>query len=276
MLKRRFADLRVFRSTIAARIAAIVLTLAVPLNLVVFAVVWHLASASSEAQRTSLLYTAHSIARAADAELGKYMALALALSRSPALLDDDIGEFGVEARRAFASVEDAVVLVADADGRELMNTASQPGQPLPLRHPAAIAAQKRALQTGAIGLTDVLFGPVVDEWIVNIEVPIFKSGQPFRALAVLMKAKAYLRLLNNLRIPQNWLAGIADRQGQFIARVPAHDRYAGQLASDGWRKVMARDGVFQFDSLEGDPIVLANAHTAKGWSVGVAVKKAQI
>ena len=39
---------------------------------------------------------------------------------------------------------------------------------------------------------------------------------------------------------------------------------------------MARDGVFQFDSLEGDPIVLANAHTAKGWSVGVAVKKAQI
>ena len=39
---------------------------------------------------------------------------------------------------------------------------------------------------------------------------------------------------------------------------------------------MARDGVFQFESLEGDPIVLANAHTAKGWSVGVAVKKAQI
>jgi PAS domain S-box-containing protein len=275
-LKRWLAGLRISRWTIGVRIAAIVLTLALPLNLVILAVVWDLASASSEAQRTSLLYTSRSIARAADAELGKYMALAQALSRSPALLDSDIGAFGVEARRAFASIEDAVVLVADAEGRELMNTASQPGQPLPLRHPAAIAAQKRALETGAIGLTDVIFGPVVDDWIVNIEVPIFKNGQPFRALAVLMKAKAYLRLLNDQQIPQNWLAGIADRQGRFIAHVPAHSLHAGRLASESWRKVMAGDGVFQTVSLEGDPIMLANAHTAKGWSVGVAVKKAQI
>ena len=130
-LKRWLAGLRISRWTIAARIAAIVLTLALPLNLVIFAVVWHLAGTSSEAQRTSLLYTARSIARAADAELGKYMALVQALSRSPALLDDDISGFGVEARRAFASIEDAFVLVADAEGRELMNTASPPGRPFP-------------------------------------------------------------------------------------------------------------------------------------------------
>jgi len=275
-LKWRLPRPRITGWTIAARLAAIVLTLAVPLNLVIVAVIWHLAHASSEAQRTSLLYTARSIARAADAELGKHMALALALSRSPALLEEDIGPFGVEARRAFEAIEDAAVLVADAEGRELINTASQPGQPLPFRHPEAIAAQKRAFETGSIGLTGVLFGPVLEEWIVNIEIPIFKNGQPYRALAVLMKAKAYLRLLDGQQIPQNWLAGIADQRGRFIARVPAHDRQAGRLASEGWRNIMARDGVFQFVSLEGDPIVLANAHTSKGWSIGVAVKKAQM
>jgi PAS domain S-box-containing protein len=267
---------RFSRWTIAARITAIVLTLAVPLNLVIFAVVWHLANASSEAQRTSLLYTARSIARAADAELGKYVALAQVLSRSPALLDDDIGAFDAEARRAFASIEDASVLVADTEGRELMNTASLPGQALPYRHPDAIEAQKRAFATGSIGLTDILFGPVIEDWIVNLEVPIFKNGQPFRALAVLMKAKAYLRLLTGQQLPENWLAGIMDRQGRLIARVPAHRPYTGRLAAKGWRKIMARDGVFQFASLEGDPIVLANAHTARGWSIGVAVKKAHI
>ena len=92
------------------------LALAVPLNLVNLAVVWHLAGASSQAQRTGLLYTARSIALAADAELGKYMALALALSRSPALLDDSLSAFEAEARRAFASVDDATVLVADTKG----------------------------------------------------------------------------------------------------------------------------------------------------------------
>ncbi len=275
-LKCWVAQPRLSRWTIAARIAAIMLALAVPLNLVIFAVVLHLAHSSSQAQRTSLLYTARSIARAADAELGKYMALVQALSRSPALLQEDIGAFEAEAGRAFASIEDAVVLVADTDGRELMNTALLPGQSLPFRHPDAIAAQRHAFATGVIGITNVLFGPIVDDWIVNIEVPIFRDGKPFRALAVLMKAKAYLRLLNDQQIPENWLAGIADQQGRLIARVPDHKRYVGQPGSRGWRDTMVRDGVFEFASLEGDPIVLANAHTAKGWSVGIAVKKAQI
>jgi PAS domain S-box-containing protein len=248
----------------------------VPLNLVIFAVVWHLARASSEAQRTSLLYTARSIGRAADAELGKYMALAQALSRSPALLQQDIGAFEMEARRAFSSIEDAAVVVADTEGHELMNTASLPGQPLPMRHPDAIAAQKQGFATGSIGLTGVLFGPVINDWIVNIEVPIFKNGQPYRALAVLMKARAYLRLLNDQQIPGNWLVGIMDKQGRIIARVPANQRYAGRFGSKGWRKIMARDGVFEVSSLEGDPVVLANTHTAGEWSVGVAVKKSQI
>ena len=136
--------------------------------------------------------------------------------------------------------------------------------------------RKKALATGAVGLTGVLFGPVVEDWIVNIEVPIFRNRQPFRALAVLIKAKAFLRLLNDQRMPENWLAGIADPQGRLIARAPSSSRYAGQPASEGWRNIMPKEGVFEFVSLEGVPIVHANVHTAKGWSAGVGVTKAQV
>ena len=87
------------RTTINARLIAIVLTLAVPLNIVVAAVIWSLASAASATQRASLLYSARSIAASVDAELGKYIALAQVLSRSPALQEDSIDAIDSELRQ---------------------------------------------------------------------------------------------------------------------------------------------------------------------------------
>src|SRR5262249_46345254 len=89
------------RLTIAARMIAIVLTLAVPLNLVIIAIIWRLSEAATETQRTGLLYAARSMVAAADAKLGEYMALAQALARSPSLLEDDLNGFEGEARRIF-------------------------------------------------------------------------------------------------------------------------------------------------------------------------------
>ena len=91
------------RLSISARLILLVLGLALPLNLVIVGVIWDLVQRANEAQRTSLLYAARSIAAGVDAELGKYVALAEALSRSPALLDDNLDAFEAEARRAFPS-----------------------------------------------------------------------------------------------------------------------------------------------------------------------------
>ena len=118
--------------------------------------IWGLVSRANEAQRTSLLYAARSIAAGVDAELGKYIALAESLSRSPALLDDNLDAFEAEARRAFPAGGGTWVLVADVNGQQLINTCAQPGEPLPRRNPLAIEAQQRAFATGSIVISDVL------------------------------------------------------------------------------------------------------------------------
>jgi PAS domain S-box-containing protein len=265
------------RLTIAARIIAIVLTFAVPLNLVIFAVIWHVSEAAIETQRASLLYTARSVAAAADAKLGEYMALAQALARSPALLEENLDSFEAEARRIFASAPDAWVVVADLAGQQLINTASQPGRPLPVRNAIGLAAQKRAFETRSAIISDVQHGTVSQSWIVGIDVPIFKNGRPVCALAIGVRAQSFFRLLNDQQIPKNWLAAIVDREHRFIARVPGNDRYTGQLASESWRKVKDQDGVFEPVSLEGDLLVNANAHSpVSGWLIGIAVKKSEM
>jgi signal transduction histidine kinase/CheY-like chemotaxis protein len=265
------------RLSIPWRLALLVLALAVPLNLIALTVIWGLVDRATNEQRASLLYTARSIAAGVDAKLGKYIALGEALARSPAALDDNLGAFDVEARRQFPAGGRAWVLVADVNGQQLLNTLIQPGEPLPRRNPLGIEAQQRAFATGDIVISDVLRGRVAQDWVVNIEVPIFRQGQPFRVLAVGIRHKEFLPLLSVRDIPRNWLAGIIDGQGRFIGRVPQGDVQAGQLASQGWRATKDRAGVFEFPSLEGDPLIAANAHPSiGGWTVGVAVKKVEL
>lgn len=78
------------RWSIGKRLALLVAAVALPLIALIAAVVWNLARTTIEAQRTSLLYTARSVAAGVDAQLGKYIAVAESLARSPALLADNL------------------------------------------------------------------------------------------------------------------------------------------------------------------------------------------
>jgi PAS domain S-box-containing protein len=263
--------------TIAARITVVVLTLAVPLNLAIFTVIWHLSETANEAQRTNLLYTARSVAAAVDAKLGEYMALGRALARSPALLEDHLGAFEMEARRTFASTPEAIVVVANPEGQQLINTASLPGQRLPLRAPLARATQHRARETRSTIISDVHLGALSHEWVVDIEIPIFKDGKYFRSFAVAVRAQSFLYLLNNQHIPNDWIDAIIDGQGRFIARARDNERYTGQLASEGSRALKDQEGVFELNAIGGEAVVSAHARpVTSGWVVAVAIKKAQM
>jgi len=156
-------------------------------------------------QRASLFYAARSIAAGVDAELGGYLALAEALSRSPTLLDDNLDAFETEARRAFPTGGGAWVLIADENGQQLINTRAQPGIALPRRNPVGLEAQRRAQAAGSIVFSDVLRGFVTQEWLVNMEIPVFRDGKFFRGLAVGIRSQQFLPLLSGSDIPRNWL-----------------------------------------------------------------------
>ena len=165
--------------SISAPLILLVLALALPLNLVIGGVIWDLIHRANEAQRTSLVYAARSIAAGVDAELGTYVALAQALARSPALLDTNVEAFEVEARRAVPTGADAWVMVSNADGQQLMNTFAEPGQALPRRNPVAIAAQRRAFATRSVVISDLFRSPLTKNWIATIDVPISRMANRF-------------------------------------------------------------------------------------------------
>src|SRR5262249_52112512 len=152
--------LRLNRMTINMRLIAIVLSLAIPLNVVVGLVLWRLANAAREAQRMSLTYSARSIANAGDAELGEYIALSQAFANAPALQQDSIDDFEIQLRAELSSLAKTwVLLVADTEGRQLLNTAISQGAPLPTRPVEAKAAQQLSFGSGSPTVSDLYKSP---------------------------------------------------------------------------------------------------------------------
>ena len=267
------------RWTVRTRIIALVIALAVPLNLLVIGAIWQLAGSASETQRIGLLYTARTVASAVDVHISKFIILAQSLANSPALLEDDLATFKAEALRAFPQGGDAWLLVANLEGQQLFNTAMTAGQSLPQRNPQAVAAQRQALAHRTVVVADrIVFGPLTQSWVATIEIPVFKDGGPFRVLAVAMKMQGFQRLLSGHQLPRGWLAGLIDAEGRFLARVPGPETYVGQLASEGWRRIKDQDGVFETQSLEGPLVVTGNTHSslAPRWTIGIAVPQSDL
>ncbi len=268
---------RLARATINTRLIAIVLTLAVPLNLMIVVVTWWLAKAADETQRMSLMYTAHSVAAAVDAEMGKYIMLGQALSQNPALQEDDLGRFEDELRRAMAVVPDAWALVADTSGRPLLNTLVSKGRPLMHRPADAIAVQNRAFETGLITISDVYQGAETGNWMASINVPIFNKDQPFRVLALTVNTSIFLKLRAFRELPENWLAGLRDGQGRLVARVPEHERFVGRTVSDEVRAHLREEALFDVTTSEGSMAVVANARSMQSnWSIGIGVRMPEL
>ena len=259
------------------RLIALVVAIALPLNILIVAAIAGLASSAIDAQRTTLLYTARSVASGVDAQLAKYVAIAADLQRSSSLLTGNLTAFEAEARQALTAVPDAWVAVTDLSGQQLINTSPRAIHPLPRRSEESLRSQQRAIETHSIIVTGVRRGTAVDDWIATVEAPVFKSGEPVRVVSVAISLSAFLTVLGELEIPKSWLAAIIDGDGRFVARIPDNDKRVGQLASEGWRDGRHEEGVFEFPSLEGDLIVNASARSKLSeWTIGIALQKSEL
>lgn len=263
--------------TIRQRLLLLAMALAVPLNLLLVASLVQLSRSERASEVAQLDYVARSLGAAVDAHIARHVALAEALASSPALLDPRLDRFEEEARRAMRNVADAWVLVADVDGGQLMNLAASSGEPLPRRHPEALAAQAKAFERRAPVVSDVHLGPVPLVWMVTIEVPIFKAGRPFRVLAIMVRASGFAKLLNAHRIPPGWLAAVIDARGNFVARTRNHDGNVGKSVSPRLRNALATEQVFEGRTVEGDRTVAATAASqSSAWTTAVGVTEREL
>jgi len=116
-------------------------------------------------------------------------------------------------------------------------------------------------------ISDLTIGAIARERVL----PVFKEDQLFRALAVVMKASNFQKLLNG---SLGWLdCSDCNSQGRFIVVYPAARRQVGNLTSETWRAFLTNDGLVESRAVEDDPVITANSHSKLGpWVIGLSIK----
>ena len=88
-----------------------------------------------------------------------------------------------------------------------------------------------------------------------------------------MDSSAFKALLDERNLPEGWLAGLIDRNGNFIARSRDHERTVGRPASEGFRAAARRssEGWNTTMTLEDESMTTGHATSQlSGWVMGLA------
>ena len=223
--------------------------------------------------------TARALMQVVDAEINAVEATLQVLSLSVHLASGDLASFHAQARQALAKSRHtgANIVLADASGRQILNTLKPFGESLP-RH--ALPDQlRRTFATGRPTVSDVFVGPVLGRPLVMVEVPVFRAGEVVYALSTGISADTLGEILHRQSIPAGWLAAIADSTGTVAARTSEPEKFVGRKTVPPLLRAMtaASEGALQVDSAEGIPILAAFARSpTTGWATAIGIPMTEL
>lgn len=239
-------------------------------------------TAKSQAQTFSrdVVAVARALSLAIDSRASVYQATLDVLAHSRVLAADDLPAFYAEIHEA-AALLDSRIALSLPDGQQVLNTARPLGAPLPRRaRPDQVAS---VVATGRPAVSGVTSASLDGQLLVTIDVPVMREGpvgpEVRYVLSSALKLGPFEALLQSQRLPSDWLAGIVDRQGLFLARTrdnaarlgtPASAEWRAQMQTgpETWARVATLDGVVTYTA--------SVTSAATGWSVGIAVPQAVV
>jgi len=162
---------------------------------------------------------AKSLSTAVDQDLNARIGALTMLAASP-LVDDasrwkDLYQEAQGFRQSFGSH----VILADLSMRMLFNTRVPFDTVLPsLPRPRGRAAAPFAVATGRPAVGDVFLGPIAQEPLVAVAVPVLRKGKTAFLLLTVFEARQFQKHLDQMPLPSGWSLALLDSNGETIAR----------------------------------------------------------
>lgn len=228
-------------------------------------------------ERAAFVSRLHLLREAVDSRLNATQIVLQSLSTSPSLRRGDLGAFRTSALETAKLVNALVIVLSDAEGRQLVNTRAPEGGPVPPRaHPEA---QERALALGAPQVSDLYAATIDQRPVISIEVPVFIEGQPRYVLAAGIETRSLSETLAQY-VPAGFIGSIIDRNGIIVARQPAlgGSDLVGKPTIPEVRARIGKQEEFWIEAIsrEGVPTYSSILQSGKsGWTINLAVPRSQ-
>lgn len=260
------------------QLLVLVLSVLIPAFLASILAVWYVYSEEQQAQEKGLFEATRAFSLLVGKELQAKEAALLALSNSAALAKGDLREFYSVAKR-MAPTPDTTIILIDRNDQQVLNTRAPFGAALPKRRASNLNELMKRYGPGRTLVSDVFLASLGKRFDFTIQVPVMQGGEIRYFLMMGINVSAMQPLLEQQRIPAQWLAVIVDRQGVVVSRSRSPDQYIGKPASESTRKLLSSktEGVFRSVTLDGVPVkTFFNRVSFSDWSVIFSIPESEL
>ncbi len=235
---------------LSAHLAAFALALALPVLAVAGVAIWRLNAAMHAAVEERVLASARALSADIDRQFTALMTTLEVLAGSPSLRAGELDAFEQSVRR-IAERQDWYIVLADPEGRQLVNTLLDRGAALP--HLANNEANRTAIETRRPYVSDLFVGAVAKRPIITISMPVIDLNEVPFVLVMAIPPEYLLPHFESIGMEKGWIGSVLDRNGRIIARSEAHERFIGQPATENGGTAMQAnpEGVQRNLALEG-------------------------
>lgn len=260
------------------RLLILVLAILVPSFLAAALAVSYVYREEQKSQAQSVSESARAFALMVDNELQARTAILRTLSTSPALQHGQLREFYDHARR-MAPGWDTVIVLADLDGRQLLNTRKPFGAALPQRRSSNVGELMRIGGPAGIYVSDLFMAPIGKAPDYTVQVPVVIGGAVRYHLLLGVHVATLQKLVERQQFRGNWTATIVDRQGVVLARSRHPERFVGKPVRAYSRNLLAaaREGVYDSLTLEGTDVrAFFSTVPMSDWKVLISIPVSEI
>jgi two-component sensor histidine kinase len=249
-----------------------------PLTIFAVALIYYNYEANRRTAYDRILQIARGVATNIDAEFRAAIASLEVLALSETLERDDLAAFRQQAEHFVKShFPQSNVVVSDASGQQLLNTAVPAGTPLP-RY-VRMADLRRVFEDRDPQISGLLLGPVLHRNIVAVDVPVWRDGKVVYDLAASLPLSTFTDIIMRQRPKSDWTIAIFDREGTVIARSRNNEQFVGRSASPSLRpELMNRfEGTLDTTTFDGTVVLSGFTHAPfSRWSAAVGIPKSSL
>ncbi len=259
-------------SSIRVRLAILVMACVVPMWLMTAVFAVYAYQSRRDLIERHMLENARAIMLTTDRDLAAISSALQALATSPSLQTGDLAGFTRQAETVVRDRGGTVIVLADRNGRQIVNTLF-PGKP-PSVPRGGMSAVKAMFRTGEAVITGVFPSPVLKRPVFGVETPVIHDGKVIYDLAMHTSVKRLDTLLSDLHPPRGSRVGIIDQNGRVLAREPDPLRFVGRKAWAGFFRDLSRSpsGLVRITARDGISETVAYSRSpASGWTAVVGV-----
>jgi PAS domain S-box-containing protein len=236
---------------------------------------FRITDAQLDGTRKDLMSEAHTLSAEVDREIIGEIKRLQALAASPSLRHGDFAEFRRQAEASLAVDQSGNIVLIDRTMQQLVNLWAPLGTPL--GKAAVPESTERALATGKPQITGLFTGPVSQQLLFGIIVPVQIGGENRYALVRAFSQRILTGLIATHQLPPGWQALVSDAAHHIIVRSERGEPFIGQELPPSQRDRTGPGGLVEFTDSEGRSSLQAYARSElTGWETAVWEPKALI